>query len=153
MFWHLGRMSLDILLGIQNSCIDKSSCLVLFCVLSALPVQCSSCPYQAAGRSLPSFSCRSCQAVWSWHVWKISATSWGDWRIGNMKTSATKASHIALNPISMQCVFCSSVVRVVIGKGVAIWSLFIRTQKFTGPTGIDRFQRCRLTKSVLGKSR
>ena len=64
-----------------------------------LACQCSSCPCQAAGRSLPPFPCRNSQALWSWHVRKISATSWGDWRIGNTKTSATKAMHISLNPI------------------------------------------------------
>ena len=67
-----------------------------------LPCQCSSCPCQAAGRSLPPFSCRNSQAVWSWHVRKINATSWGDWRIGNTKTSPTKGIHIALNPISVR---------------------------------------------------
>ena len=35
---------------------------------------------------LPGAQCRHSQAVWSWHVRKISATSWGDWRIGNTKT-------------------------------------------------------------------
>ena len=79
------------------SCINKALCLLLFLVLSALPVQ----PWQAAKSSLPPFSYGNSQAVWSWHVWKISDTSGGDWRIGNTKTSATKAIPIALNPISL----------------------------------------------------
>ena len=50
-----------------------------------LPCQCSF-PCQADCRSLALFSCRSSQSVWSWHVQKISATSWGDWKIGTTKT-------------------------------------------------------------------
>ena len=38
-FRHFGWKSLDILAGIQYSCINKSSCLVFSWVLSALPVQ------------------------------------------------------------------------------------------------------------------
>ena len=40
-FQHLGSKNLDILSGIQYSCINKSSCLVFSWVLSALPVKLS----------------------------------------------------------------------------------------------------------------
>ena len=66
-------------------------------------------PQLTAGCSLPPLSCRSCQAVWSWHVRKISATSWGDWRIGNTKTLPTKGMHITLNPIRIWRLLCWTV--------------------------------------------
>ena len=56
-------------------------------------------PQLTAGCSLPPLSCRSCQAVWSWHVQKISATSGGDWRIGNTKTCQLQVIYITCIPI------------------------------------------------------
>ena len=75
-------------MGIQYSCINKSSCLAFSWALSALPVQ-----FSMPG-CLPPFSCRSSQAEWSWHVRKISAPSWGDWRIGNTMTCQLQVIYI-----------------------------------------------------------
>ena len=59
-FQHFVWKSLDILEGVQYSCINKSSFFVLSWVLSALQVQ---LPMLAAWLSLPLFSCKSSQAV------------------------------------------------------------------------------------------
>ena len=55
------------------SCINKSSCLVFS--RCCRPWQCSRCPYQTAGHSLPPFPCRNSFVCWPSQAWRRQGQS------------------------------------------------------------------------------